>query len=68
MVQLSGGRGRAGSPSTSSSPARRGVTQDGAPELLGEPARRRVPPMDDPPPGYVLRIAVERVSGNGEWE
>jgi PPOX class probable F420-dependent enzyme len=49
------------------------VTEGGAPELLGELARRylgpdvRFPPMDDPPPGYVLRIAVDRVAGNGEW-
>jgi PPOX class probable F420-dependent enzyme len=50
------------------------VTQGGAPELLGKLAHRylgpdvRFPPMDDPPPGYVLHIAVERVTGNGEWE
>jgi hypothetical protein len=25
------------------------------------------PPMDDPPPGVRLRIAVDRVSGIGPW-
>jgi PPOX class probable F420-dependent enzyme len=27
----------------------------------------RFPPMDDPPPGVRLRIAVERVGGIGPW-
>jgi PPOX class probable F420-dependent enzyme len=27
----------------------------------------RFPPMDDPPPGYVLRIVPERFAGNGPW-
>lgn len=27
----------------------------------------RFPPMDDPPPGYVMRTTVARVGGNGEW-
>ncbi len=49
------------------------VTDGGAPELLQALAQRymgpgvRFPPMDDPPPGYVLRICVERVAGNGDW-
>jgi PPOX class probable F420-dependent enzyme len=49
------------------------ITEGGAPELLQELAYRylgpgtRFPPMDDPPPGYVLRIAVERVAGVGPW-
>ena len=44
------------------------------PELLQELAHRyigpdvRFPPMDDPPPGYVMRISVERVAGNGDWD
>ena len=50
------------------------VTEGGAPELLAELAQRylgpdvRFPPIDDPPPGYVLHVSVERVSGNGEWD
>ena len=49
------------------------ITEGGAPELLQELAYRyigpgtRFPPMDDPPPGYVLRIAVERLAGVGPW-
>jgi PPOX class probable F420-dependent enzyme len=49
------------------------ITEGGAPELLQELAYRylgpgtRFPPMEDPPPGYVLRIAVERVAGVGPW-
>jgi hypothetical protein len=27
----------------------------------------KFPPMDDPPPGHVLRIAVERIGGVGPW-
>jgi PPOX class probable F420-dependent enzyme len=47
------------------------VTEGGAPELL-----RRLGPVytggefplpPDPPPGYVVRIAVDRVSGIGPW-
>ncbi len=50
------------------------VTEGGAPELLQELAHRyigpdvRFPPMDDPPPGYVMRISIERVAGNGDWD
>jgi PPOX class probable F420-dependent enzyme len=49
------------------------VTEGGAPELLQELARTylgpgvRFPPMADPPPGFVTRIAVERLSGVGPW-
>ena len=49
------------------------LTEGGAPELLQRLARGylgpdvRFPPMPDPPPGWVLRIAVERVSGIGPW-
>ena len=49
------------------------VTEGGAPELLQELARRylgpdvRFPPMDEPPPGYVLRIQPERLGGIGPW-
>jgi PPOX class probable F420-dependent enzyme len=49
------------------------VEQGGAPELLQELAHVylgpdvRFPPMDDPPPGVRLRIAVEQISGTGPW-
>jgi PPOX class probable F420-dependent enzyme len=49
------------------------IEEGGAPELLQELARVhlgpdvRFPPMDDPPPGVRMRIAVERVSGIGPW-
>lgn len=45
----------------------------GAPELLQKLAHVYVgpgvkfPPMDDPPPGYVTRIQIERISGVGPW-
>jgi PPOX class probable F420-dependent enzyme len=49
------------------------VGEGGAPELLQELAHRylgpdvRFPSMDDPPPGFVLRIEVERLGGVGPW-
>jgi PPOX class probable F420-dependent enzyme len=49
------------------------VEEGGAPDLLQRLARVylgpdvRFPPMDDPPPGYTLRIAVEQVGGVGPW-
>ena len=49
------------------------VTEGGAPKLLQRLARTylgpdvKFPPMPDPPPGYVTRIAVERVKGVGPW-
>lgn len=49
------------------------VEEGGAPELLAELARTylgpetRFPPMDDPPPGARLRIAVDRIGGVGPW-
>jgi len=49
------------------------VTEGGAPELLQRLAHVylgpdvRFPAMPDPPPGYVVRIAVEKVSGLGDW-
>ena len=49
------------------------IEEGGAPELLQQLAHVhlgpdvRFPPMDDPPPGVVIRIAVERVSGIGPW-
>jgi PPOX class probable F420-dependent enzyme len=49
------------------------IEEGGAAELLQELARVyigpdvRFPPMDDPPPGVRLRVAVERVGGIGPW-
>ena len=49
------------------------VEPGGAPELLQRLAHVYLgpevtfPPMDDPPPGLVLRISPERVGGVGPW-
>ena len=49
------------------------VTEGGAPELLQRLAHVQLgpdvkfPPMPDPPPGFVLRITVERIGGVGPW-
>jgi PPOX class probable F420-dependent enzyme len=49
------------------------VTEGGAADLLQRLARVYIgpdvvfPPMPNPPPGYVIRMSVERVSGNGDW-
>ena len=49
------------------------IEEGGAAELLQELAHVylgpevRFPPMDDPPPGVRMRIAVERVGGVGPW-
>jgi PPOX class probable F420-dependent enzyme len=49
------------------------ITEGGAPELLQKLARTylgpsvKFPPMDDPPPGFITHIAVERVGGVGPW-
>jgi PPOX class probable F420-dependent enzyme len=45
----------------------------GAPELLQRLAHVymgpdiKFPPMDNPPPGFVTRITVERIDGVGPW-
>ena len=50
------------------------VTEGGAADLLQRLAHVYLgpdvifPAMPNPPPGYVIRIAVEKVSGNGRWE
>jgi hypothetical protein len=50
------------------------VTEGGAPELLHKLAQTYVgpgttfPPMPDPPPGFVIRVAVDRIGGSGDWE
>jgi PPOX class probable F420-dependent enzyme len=49
------------------------VTEGGAPELLQRLAHTYIgpdvvfPAMPDPPPGFVTRIRVDRVSGIGSW-
>ena len=49
------------------------MEEGGAPELLQRLARVylgpdvKFPPMDDPPPGVVLRITPERLGGVGPW-
>jgi PPOX class probable F420-dependent enzyme len=49
------------------------LEEGGAPELLQELAHVylgpdvRFPPMDDPPPGVRMRIAVDRIGGIGPW-
>ena len=52
---------------------RASIEEGGAPEKLQELARTylgpevKFPPMDDPPPGVCIRIAVERLGGIGPW-
>jgi PPOX class probable F420-dependent enzyme len=52
---------------------RAAVEEGGAPELLQQLAHTYLgpdvvfPPMPDPPPGFRLRITVERVGGVGPW-
>jgi PPOX class probable F420-dependent enzyme len=49
------------------------ITEGGAPELLQQLARTylgpdvKFPPMDDPPPGYITHITVDRIGGVGPW-
>ena len=49
------------------------ITDGGAPELLQRLARVYLgpdvvfPPMPDPPPGFTIRVSVEKVSGIGDW-
>jgi PPOX class probable F420-dependent enzyme len=49
------------------------IAEGGAPELLQRLAHvyvgpgTRFPPMDNPPPGFVLRIRPERITGQGPW-
>lgn len=49
------------------------ITEGGAPELLQRLAKVYLgpdvlfPPMADPPPGYVIRVSVERIAGMGPW-
>jgi PPOX class probable F420-dependent enzyme len=49
------------------------IEPGGAPELLQRLAHVylgadvKFPPMDDPPPGFVMRITPERLGGVGPW-
>ncbi|MEO7119376.1 MAG: TIGR03618 family F420-dependent PPOX class oxidoreductase [Candidatus Limnocylindrales bacterium] len=49
------------------------VTEGWAPEKLQELAHVYLgpdvifPPMPDPPPGFVIRVSVEKISGMGDW-
>jgi hypothetical protein len=49
------------------------IEEGGAPELLQGLAHVHLgpdvkfPPMDDPPPGFTMRVTVERVGGVGPW-
>ena len=49
------------------------IEKGGAPELLQRLARIYIgpdvkfPPMDSPPPGYITRIQIERITGVGPW-
>lgn len=49
------------------------LAEGGAPELLQQLAGVylgpgvRFPPFDDPPPGHVIHIEVDRVGGVGPW-
>lgn len=49
------------------------IQEGGAPELLQRLAEIYIgpgvkfPPMENPPPGYVTRIRVDRIAGVGPW-
>jgi PPOX class probable F420-dependent enzyme len=49
------------------------VTPGGAPQLLGELAKRYIgpdavfPPMPNPPDGFIIRITPTKVRGHGPW-
>jgi PPOX class probable F420-dependent enzyme len=49
------------------------VTQGGAAALLQELAHVylgpdvKFPPIDDPPPGFILRFTIDRIGGVGPW-
>lgn len=50
------------------------VTEGGAAEVLQDLAHTylgpdvKFPPMDNPPPGYLTHITVDRISGVGPWQ
>ena len=49
------------------------ITEGGAADLLQKLAHTylgpdvRFPPMDNPPPGFITHITVDRISGVGPW-
>lgn len=49
------------------------IEEGGAPELLAELAKTMIgpdakfPPMDDPPPGFLTRIRIDKAGGVGPW-
>jgi hypothetical protein len=49
------------------------IEEGGAPELLQKLAEvyirpgLKFPPMENPPPGYITRVRVDRISGVGPW-
>ncbi len=49
------------------------IEQGGAPELLQRLAHAylgagvKFPPMDNPPPGFITRVRVNRIEGVGPW-
>jgi PPOX class probable F420-dependent enzyme len=49
------------------------ITGGGAPEQLQQLAQvyvgpgTRFPPTTDPPPGFIMRITPERITGRGPW-
>ena len=49
------------------------ITEGGGPQLLQELSRTylgpdvKFPPYDDPPPGRIVHITVERITGVGPW-
>jgi PPOX class probable F420-dependent enzyme len=49
------------------------IQEGGGPEMLQRLAHTYIgpdakyPPMDDPPPGYVIRLTPEKVGGEGPW-
>ena len=49
------------------------VTEGGAPQLLQRLAHTYLgpdvtfPPFENPPAGFVTRITIDRVGGNGQW-
>lgn len=49
------------------------IEEGGAPEVLAELAKTMIgpnakfPPMDDPPPGYLTRITIDKIGGVGPW-
>ena len=49
------------------------IEEGGAPELLAELAKTMIgpnakfPPMNDPPPGYLTRITIDKMGGVGPW-